>query len=135
MRRSIAPSSAGAASYLRPSSAAFITIIVDSNFRYTHEHAGRGLAQVRLDRRIDRQNSVLVLDEVAEVGVLLVANLGLQRDRKSSRAGAQEDSLFHRYNLPASELLCTPPAGIQIAPCFGSHLGRKRPRFLLRMKF
>jgi integrase-like protein len=35
MRRSIAPSSAGAASYLRPSSPAFITIIAESNFWYT----------------------------------------------------------------------------------------------------
>jgi hypothetical protein len=31
------------------------------------EHARRGLAQVGLDRRIDRQNRVLVLDEIAEV--------------------------------------------------------------------
>src|SRR6266851_5167386 len=31
------------------------------------EHARRGLAQVRLDRRVDRQDGVLVLDEIAEV--------------------------------------------------------------------
>ena len=31
------------------------------------EHARRGLAQVRLDRRVDRQDRVLVLDEIAEV--------------------------------------------------------------------
>src|ERR1700746_135798 len=45
------------------------------------EHASRGLAQVRLDRRVDRQDRVLVLDEVAEVAVLLVADRGLEADR------------------------------------------------------
>ena len=35
-RRSIAPSSMWAASYLRPSSAAFITIIAESSFRHGH---------------------------------------------------------------------------------------------------
>src|SRR6266571_2015452 len=43
------------------------------------EHARRGLAQIRPDRRIDRQNSVLVLDEVAEAGTLLVADWCFQR--------------------------------------------------------
>jgi len=31
------------------------------------EDAGRRLAQVRLDRRVDRQDRVLVLDEIAEM--------------------------------------------------------------------
>src|SRR5207249_11445478 len=34
--RSVAPSSTWAASYLRPSSAAFITTIAESSFQYTH---------------------------------------------------------------------------------------------------
>src|SRR5579863_301245 len=33
------------------------------------QHARRRLAQVRLDRRVDRQDCVLVLDEIAEVAV------------------------------------------------------------------
>ena len=35
----------------------------------------RGLAQVGLDRGVDRQDRVLVLDEIAEVRVFLVASL------------------------------------------------------------
>ena len=31
------------------------------------QHAGRRLAQVRLDRRVDRQDRVLVLDKIAEM--------------------------------------------------------------------
>src|SRR5215472_18646170 len=42
------------------------------------EDARRGLAQVRLDRGLDRQHGVLVLDEVAQVAVLLVADRRLQ---------------------------------------------------------
>src|SRR5262245_33518341 len=45
------------------------------------EHSGRGLAQVRLDRGVDRQHRVLVLNEIAEVRILLVANWGFERDR------------------------------------------------------
>src|SRR6187399_830010 len=45
------------------------------------EDARRRLAQVRLDRGVDRQDGVLVLDEVAEVRIFLVADRGLERDR------------------------------------------------------
>src|SRR5215475_1854759 len=45
------------------------------------ERARRGLAQVRLDDSVDRQDRVLVLDEIAEVGVLLVADRSFQRQR------------------------------------------------------
>src|SRR5215475_9703130 len=45
------------------------------------ERARRGLAQVRLDSCIDRQDRVLVLDEVAEVGIFLVADRSFQRQR------------------------------------------------------
>src|SRR6516162_11670662 len=45
------------------------------------ERARRGLAQVRLDDGVDRQDRVLVLDEIAEVGILLVADRGFQRQR------------------------------------------------------
>ena len=45
------------------------------------EHAGRRLAQVRLDRRVDRQHRVLVLDEIAEMRILLIADRRLQADR------------------------------------------------------
>src|SRR3954470_24726554 len=41
------------------------------------EDAGRCFAKIALDRGVDRQDGVLVLDEVAEVGVLLVADRGL----------------------------------------------------------
>src|SRR5712692_2055158 len=45
------------------------------------ERARRGLAQVRLDGGVDRQDRVLVLDEIAEVGILLVADRGFERER------------------------------------------------------
>src|SRR5262245_11397163 len=45
------------------------------------KRARGGLAQVRLDRGVDRQDRVLVLDEIAEVGTLLIANGGFQRQR------------------------------------------------------
>jgi len=37
--------------------------------RQGRQHAGRGFAQVRLDGSVDRQDRVLVLDEIAEVGI------------------------------------------------------------------
>src|SRR6516162_411039 len=43
--------------------------------------ARRGLAQVRLDDGVDRHDRVLVLDEIAEVGILLVADRSFQRQR------------------------------------------------------
>src|SRR5213593_3167523 len=45
------------------------------------EHAGGGLAQIGLNRGVDRQDRVLVLDEVAEMRILLVADRGFQRQR------------------------------------------------------
>ena len=45
------------------------------------QHAGRGLAQIGLDGRIDRQDSVLVLDEITEMAVFLVTDRRFQRDR------------------------------------------------------
>src|SRR5215208_7758012 len=45
------------------------------------ENARRRLAQVRLDRRVDGQDRILVLDEVAEVRILLVADGRLEGDR------------------------------------------------------
>ncbi len=49
--------------------------------RQGRQHAGGGLAQVALDRGVDWQDRVLVLDEVAEMRVFLVAHWGLQRQR------------------------------------------------------
>src|SRR5262249_55967023 len=40
-----------------------------------------GLAQVRLDRGVKREHGVLVLDEVAQVRIFLVADRRLERDR------------------------------------------------------
>src|SRR5262249_33325142 len=45
------------------------------------ERARGGLTQVRLNGGVDRQDRVLILDEVAEVGILLVADWGFQRQR------------------------------------------------------
>src|SRR5215467_11129233 len=45
------------------------------------ERARGGLAQVRLNGGVDRQDRVLVLDEIAEVGILLVADRSFQRQR------------------------------------------------------
>src|SRR4249920_1013490 len=50
-------------------------------WRQRRRNARGGLAQVGLDGGIDRQDRVLVLDEVAEVAVLLVADRGLERER------------------------------------------------------
>src|SRR5436189_6359265 len=49
--------------------------------RERSQHPRRGLAEVALDRRVDRQDRVVVLDEVAEVRVLLVADRGFERQR------------------------------------------------------
>ena len=49
--------------------------------RQRREHPRRRLAQIRLYRRLDRQHRVLVLDEIAEMRILLVADRRLQRDR------------------------------------------------------
>src|SRR5579883_669922 len=68
------------------------------------EHPRRGLAQVLLDRGVDRQNRVLVLDEIAEVRILLVADRGLERDRL---VGDLEDlaHLLERHAELLGELL------------------------------
>jgi hypothetical protein len=38
------------------------------------QHAGRGLAQIALDRGIDGEDRVLVLDEIAEMRAFLAAD-------------------------------------------------------------
>ena len=40
------------------------------------QHPGCRLAKIRLDRGVDRQNRILVLDEIAKMGILLVADRG-----------------------------------------------------------
>src|SRR6267154_2071854 len=50
-------------------------------WRQRGQHAGGGLAQVGLDRGVDRQDRVLVLDEIAEMRVFLVAHWRFQRQR------------------------------------------------------
>ena len=45
------------------------------------QHLCRGLAQVGLDRRVNREDRVLVLDEIAEVRILLVADRRFERER------------------------------------------------------
>src|SRR5438128_12562380 len=50
-------------------------------WRQGRQHAGGGFAQIGLNRGVDRQDRVLVLDEIAEVGVLLVADRSFQRQR------------------------------------------------------
>ncbi len=42
--------------------------------RERRQHAGGGFAQIGLNRRVDRQNRILVLNEVPEVTILLVAD-------------------------------------------------------------
>src|ERR1019366_978301 len=49
--------------------------------RQRGEHPRGSLAQVRLDGGVDRQDRGRVLDEIAEVGVRLVADRRLERDR------------------------------------------------------
>src|SRR6185437_2832995 len=43
--------------------------------------AGRRLAQISLDSRVERQHRILVLDEIAEVRILLVADRRFEADR------------------------------------------------------
>src|SRR4051812_12346991 len=50
-------------------------------WRQRRQNARGGLAQVGLDGGVDRQDRVLVLDEIAEVAVLLVADWRLERQR------------------------------------------------------
>ena len=45
------------------------------------QHTRRGFAQVGLDRRVDRQYSIAILDEVTEVTVFLVTDRRFQADR------------------------------------------------------
>src|SRR6185437_7734198 len=45
------------------------------------QHPGRALTQVALDRRLERDHGILVLDEIAEMAVLLVADRRLEADR------------------------------------------------------
>jgi hypothetical protein len=49
--------------------------------RQRRQNPRRGLAQVRLDRGVDRQDRVLVLDEIAELRILLVADRRSERER------------------------------------------------------
>src|SRR5581483_12333220 len=49
--------------------------------RQRGQYARRAFAQIALDRRLERDDRVLVLDEVAEVRILLVADRRLERDR------------------------------------------------------
>src|SRR4029077_17685948 len=48
-------------------------------WREGREYARGGIAQVRLDGGVDREDRVLVLDEIAEVGVRLVADGRFER--------------------------------------------------------
>src|SRR5665213_17325 len=45
------------------------------------ENPGRGFAQIAVDGGVQRQHRVLILDEVAEMGVLFIANGRLEADR------------------------------------------------------
>ena len=49
--------------------------------RQRGQDAGRRLAQIGLDGGVERQHRVLVFDEVAEVGILLVADRRFEADR------------------------------------------------------
>src|SRR5262245_34478056 len=64
------------------------------------EHARRRLAQVGLDCGIDRQDRVLVLDEVAQVRIFLIADRRLERDRLLGDLHHLADLVdLHRYLL------------------------------------
>ncbi|QTK80944.1 RNA Polymerase Sigma Factor RpoS [Agrobacterium tumefaciens] len=49
--------------------------------RQRRQNAGRRLAQVRLNGGVDRQQRILVFDEVAEMRILFVTHRGFERDR------------------------------------------------------
>ena len=68
------------------------------------QNARRRFAQVRLDRRVDGQDRVLVLDEVAEVAVFLVADGRFEGDRLLRDLQNLAD-LFERHAELLGELL------------------------------
>src|ERR1043166_186729 len=50
-------------------------------WRERRQHPSRCLAQIRLDCCVDRQDRVLVFDEIAEMRILLVADRRFERER------------------------------------------------------
>src|SRR5262249_8003199 len=86
--------------------------------RQGREHAGRGFAQVRLDGGVDRQYRVLVLDEIAEGRILLVADRRFERERL---LGGLEHRAhrFERHGELLGELL-----GGRLAADLVEHLAR-----------
>src|SRR3546814_11116720 len=54
------------------------------------EDAGDRFLEVRLHRGVDRDDRILVLDEIAEVAVFLVADRGFEADRQIGRASCRE---------------------------------------------
>jgi hypothetical protein len=49
--------------------------------RKAGQHPRGGLAQIGLDRGVDGEHRVLVLDEIAEIRIFLIADRGFERDR------------------------------------------------------
>ena len=68
------------------------------------EHAGDGLLQVRLDRGVDRDHRILVLDEIAEVRILLVADRRFEADRLLGDLHHLAD-LLERHGQPLGHFL------------------------------
>src|SRR5215213_2114344 len=82
------------------------------------QDAGRRLAQIGLNRGVQRQDRVLVLDEIAEVAVLLVADRGFEADRLL-RDLQDLAYLFQRHRQFLGELL-----GGRLAADLVQHLAR-----------
>ena len=80
------------------------------------ENAGRGFAQVGLDGGVERDDGGLVLDEVAEVAVLFVADRRLEADRLLGDFQNLAD-LFERHAELFGEFL-----GRRLAADFVQHL-------------
>ena len=62
------------------------------------EHASGGFSQIALDRGVQRLNGVLVLDEIAEMAVFLVADRGFQADWLLRFYGFSVDEIVTKKN-------------------------------------
>src|SRR3546814_2484664 len=61
------------------------------------EDAGDRFLEVRLHSGVDRDDRILVLDEIAEVAVFLVADRGFEADRSEERRVGKECVSTCRY--------------------------------------
>ena len=95
--------------------------------RQRGQHPRRGLAQIGLDRGIHGQDRVLVLDEVAEMRILLVADRRFEADRLLGDLQHLAD-LFERHGEFLGQFL-----GRRLAADLVQHLARGTDQLVDRL--